>query len=495
MIATTTDTEPIVLSLFSGVGGLDLGFHAQGLEIAIAIEADENAASQYQKNFPKTKVIQEDISQVKVKDIAKLLDPQRPLIIIGGPPCQGFSQAGTREVDDPRNLMIGEFLRFVVELKPTFFIMENVTGVLIPRYKELIEGYRTSVTEAGYQLSEWVLNAVDFGVPQNRKRLFWVGGLEEKLIAPPPAYSEPTTVRAAIADLVGYDEATWTRDKRGEFAQYLLEIFPPITGWDESRLSNCQQTNHSLKVIKRFKATPNGQLEPISHFYRLDWEGVAPTVRAGGRDRHTATRPIHPQEHRVVTPREAARLQSFPDWFEFSTPKTHAHQQIGNAVPPLLAYFIAGVVKRSFPDPADSLVEQLNWLQQQLQEKDKVIEKLQANLEQLKKVNVLRDEELYSGAKVLVLEDDYWQGCTGVVTGRNGGGWWVNLDASCTGNDVISRVVFKARQLTANLPDFNSLVFQAHKQRYANENERLRFRLNGLQKRLEEFETNERKAS
>lgn len=354
MIPTPTN-QYLTISLFSGIGGLDLGFHSTGNQTVIAIEANLITASQYQKNFPQTKVLNQDIREVTPEQITQLLNTHhpnwknQPLIIIGGPPCQGFSQAGKRNPLDPRNELIGEYLKFVQALNPTCFLLENVPGLLAPRNQNLINQYRQTITTAGYDLSEWTLNAADYGVPQNRERLFWIGSKYGEILPPQP-YSQSTTITEALSDLYGLEsqlnfeqnETTWQSEKRGKYAHYLLELFPPPTNWNPAKLTGCQLTNHSPEVIKRFLTTANGEIDPISHSYRLAWDGVAPTIRAGGdTQRHTAVRPIHPESPRVVTVREAARLQSFPDWFEFSPSKINAHKQIGNAVPPLLAYQVA----------------------------------------------------------------------------------------------------------------------------------------------------------
>lgn len=351
---------PLILSLFSGIGGLDLVFHSTGDQIAIAIESNSTTASQYQKNLPQTKVLNQDIRKVTPKQIAQLLNTHhpnwqnQPLIIIGGSPCQGFSQAGKRNPLDPRNELIGEYLKLVQALNPTCFLLENVPGLLAPRNQNLINQYRQTITTAGYTLSEWQLNAADYGVPQNRDRLFWIGSKYGEILPPQP-YTQTTTVKEAIADIhilesqlnFHQDEITWQPEQRGEYAHYLLDLFPPPTEWNSTKLTGCQLTNHSPQVIQRFLTTANGEKEPISHSYRLDWNGVAPTLKAGGdAQRHTAVRPIHPESPRVITVREAARLQSFPDWFEFSSTKINAHKQIGNAVPPLLACQIATQIQQ-----------------------------------------------------------------------------------------------------------------------------------------------------
>ncbi|HEY9849111.1 MAG TPA: DNA (cytosine-5-)-methyltransferase [Leptolyngbyaceae cyanobacterium] len=339
--------RPQAISLYAGVGGLDLGMEAAGLKIALAIEKDPQTAAQYGVNFPNTPVLCSDITQLTAAEITSHIGNKNPIdLIIGGPSCQGFSRIGKRNPQDTRNSGIHHFVRLIKELHPRAFLMENVAGMRDERHAELVNHCWQQLLSHGYQIQEWRLNAADYRVPQSRERLFWVGCLDTSISVPQPA-KDKITVWDALFDLKPLEalldlnqdivETNW---QPGEYSQYLNNIFTPPTNWHPQQLTGCTLTDHSPEVITRFITTPYGEIEPISRLYRLDYQTQSHTLRAGTdseRGRHTAPRPIHPEYPRVITVREAARLSSFPDWFQFSPTKWRGHRQIGNAVPPLLA--------------------------------------------------------------------------------------------------------------------------------------------------------------
>lgn len=377
----------MAIDLFAGAGGFSLGIEQAGFDVAVAVEHDPIHGLVHAFNFPQTKVLCADIAQLSGQDIQKAVGEWAaknkpgsrsrhvPLskipidLVFGGPPCQGFSVIGKRQLDDVRNTLIFEFCRIVKELQPRYFVMENVPGLRMPKYSPILEQLMGEFEAAGYEITEpiQVLNAANFGVPQQRRRLFILGtqvGLNP-LIYPEPELRSPSqyiTVKDAIADLPNlddFDELHKTDcipltpeqlDKMHTAATLYVQKLRNLTSdlsnfaysrwWNSQLLTSSMQTQHTVTSIERFKETAAGKLEPISRLRRLDWQKPCHTLRAGtGSDRgaYTSPRPIHPEYPRVISVREAARLHSFPDWFRFHITKWHGFREVGNAVPPLLA--------------------------------------------------------------------------------------------------------------------------------------------------------------
>lgn len=316
------------VDLFSGAGGLSLGFEWAGFKCIAALDIYNEALETYKHNFPNTKVFKGDIrkSSVKktlvnfVKEYLKKTQQDTLDALIGGPPCQGFSLAGFRLVEDPRNNLYKDFLEIAYELQPKFIVIENVEGLRSFLNGKVEEKILMDLESIGYQPSVATLNAVWYGVPQYRKRVIFIAnklGIPNPY--PKPIYlpNEYKTVKEAIEDLINHPE-----DK--EFNH----IF----------------TRHKKETIEKLKIVPQGgNLYP--HFQdswkRPFWDKPAPTVKENHGGVH-----IHPLLPRVMTPRELARLQSFPDTFLFKGSKKHQLIQIGNAVPPLMAKAIALALKK-----------------------------------------------------------------------------------------------------------------------------------------------------
>lgn len=361
--------KPIGIDLFCGVGGLSLGFKQAGFDVAASVDNDPTNVEMYSKNFPESTCILADIAKMSGKEIRSMarIGNRRVHVVFGGPPCQGFSMIGKRRPDDARNSLIYEFARLVREIKPDYFVLENVPGILTGNMKSIVNSFIRRIRRAGYSIVEPIrtINALDFEVPQRRQRVVILGYSK---CLPAPSYSSlidtekarpnPPTVWDAIGDLVKinkdgtfYNEDTYT-GKFGSCSDYAKVLRGEVRVKDKfsppkrtgKGLTGCQLVSHSAETVRRFKMTAPGTVEPISHFYRLDKSGVAPTLRAGSdrsRGLFTAARPIHPTEPRCITTREAARLHSFPDWFQFHTKKCHAFRQIGNSVPPKMAKVLA----------------------------------------------------------------------------------------------------------------------------------------------------------
>lgn len=355
-------TTNYAVDLFAGAGGMSLGFQSVGFTMAAAVDVDPIHAETYGSNFPGVATMVADLAMTSgqsIRDAAGLGDTDLA-VVLGGPPCQGFSVGGRRLRSDPRNALIEQFARLVVELRPRYFVLENVVGILGGVSQDGALAAAIGVLEeGGYSVVRPIrsLNAADYGVPQRRRRVFVLGSRTD---AVPPDYPAPglphsltkrPTVGDAIMDLLAdQDERSDSGPKAvAEFATLMRGDFGRAEGGptpDHSPTGN-DVVSHSATVRDRFARTKAGERELVSRFHRLDLGGIAPTLRAGSdRDngRFTAPRPIHPLEPRCITTREAARLHSFPDWFEFNHTKWHGFRQIGNAVPPLLAAAVAGSV-------------------------------------------------------------------------------------------------------------------------------------------------------
>ncbi|EDX84112.1 C-5 cytosine-specific DNA methylase superfamily [Synechococcus sp. PCC 7335] len=360
------NNRPIAIDLFAGAGGLCLGFEQAGFDVPVAIEIDPIHAAVHRFNFPLCKVIPRSVKEVTGKEIlsvAKLSSQQPITAVIGGAPCQGFSVMGPRSLCDPRNELVKDFLRLVDELQPSYFVFENVKGLTCDRNRPVLEAIIDQIAAINYRLVDpWqVLNARNYGIPQNRERLFLVGARNNTClpIYPKPLKHSPTCTHA-LGDLPdveqfhslinkgevivclsqphsAYAARLRCQSRRGWYYGYRRQ-------WDPSLLTNSIRTNHSQQSRDRFARTPPGTREPITRFFRLPPDGVCNTLRAGtdsARGSFTSPRPIHYRYARCITVREMARLHGFPDWFRFHSTKWHGARQVGNSVPPPLARAIA----------------------------------------------------------------------------------------------------------------------------------------------------------
>ncbi len=364
--------RPIGIDLFAGAGGLSLAFEQAGFDVAAAIEIDPIHCAVHEFNFPHCAVVCTDIANTTGKKIREVggLNVAPIDVVFGGAPCQGFSLIGHRALDDPRNGLILEFMRLTVELDARYFVFENVKGLTIGKHRGLLDELIDAFDEKGYNVlvPYRVLNAADFGVPQDRRRLFLMGAKKGLRLPKYPEESKgpPTTVWQAIGDLPDPDDyeqlvesdvierAKFT--KSSEYAKLLRGLAKDLDdlsyprGWDPKRLTSSMRTEHTALSKRRFEKTKWGETEPVSRFLKLDPDGICNTLRAGtGSDRgaFTSPRPIHPYAPRCITVREAARLHSYPDWFRFHGTKWHGFRQIGNSVPPRLGRAVAAEVMRS----------------------------------------------------------------------------------------------------------------------------------------------------
>lgn len=359
-----------IIDLFAGVGGLSLGAARAGFNVAAAVEFDPRAVAYHALNFPSSKHFQEDVASFTGKRLLEQAGVGEGELtgLIGGPPCQGFSTIGLRSESDPRNELFLHFFRLVSETRPAFFLAENVPGLIQSRNKLIVE-QALSMVPADYVLLEpLILQASDYGAPTKRKRVFFIGydptkfspGLDRDFISASES-DENVTVARALSGIPILrknwltEDQSWRRvlrsTKSGKFEQRLHGHVPNGVGDPSSldrlnssgEVSGFLATAHTAETEARFKKLKAGKSDSISKCVRLDPQGYCPTLRAGTgpeRGSYQAIRPVHPTAPRVICPREAARLQGFPDWFQFHPTKWHSFRQIGNSVSPILSEHI-----------------------------------------------------------------------------------------------------------------------------------------------------------
>ena len=333
-----------VIDCFCGAGGLSLGFEKQGFEVAYAFDFAQDTINTYKNNphHHHGPAFVRDIHNVSKASIEADLghDLGRIDVIIGGPPCQGFSVQRRGDNEDPRNELVLEYVRLVKEIRPHVFVMENVGGILSERGKPFVRALFENLTAAGYSIQQKKLLASDYGVPQDRTRVIIVGELTNggntTFTYPEKNATPKKTVRDAISDLMYIDETKIANHKSDKLSPINLKRIQAITegqGRDslpEELQLECQKKNNGHRHLDTYG--------------RMAWDQPAPTITARF-DSFSRGRFGHPVLDRTITLREGARLQTFPDDFEFWGTKVEVAKQIGNAVPPVLAEHIASQVK------------------------------------------------------------------------------------------------------------------------------------------------------
>ena len=325
-----------ILSLFSGCGGLDLGFEKAGFDIPIANEFDKNIWKTFEVNHPQTKLLKEDIRKIDAKTLPKDIDG-----IIGGPPCQSWSEAGSlKGIEDDRGKLFFEYIRILKSVQPKFFLAENVSGMLADRHSEAVKNIIKMFEECGYDVSLTLVNAKDYGVAQERKRVFYIGFRKDLNIKFdfPKGSTEDDNNKITLRDII----------------------------WDlqDSAVPAGEKNQHNPNAINNNEYFI-GSYSPIfmSRNRVKSWDEQAFTVQASGRQCQ-----LHPQApkmikvdkndcrfvegkenlYRRMTIREVARVQGFPDTFKFVYNNTNdAYKMIGNAVPVNLAYEVACAIKKA----------------------------------------------------------------------------------------------------------------------------------------------------
>lgn len=361
-----------VIDLFCGVGGMTLGAARSGFKVIASVDNDPRTQLAFNKNFPNHKFLLTDISQLDGRNLLKEAQYEGHSIdgVIGGPPCQGFSRIGRRRPRDARNSLFCHFFRLVAELRPIFYVAENVLGICDAQFNTIRQNAFAKLQ--GYVNFEPLkLKASDYGAATSRERVFFIGILKERAnnfsanIFQAPLDVKKINVAAALQGLRRKINPEWqtekqgwrviTPQKSGLFWKKVSDDIPDGVGDtnairllnDEHRVSGCLGTNHTKAVVRRFDRLAEGRVDGPSRAVRLSRKGYCPTLRSGTGPEHgsfQALRPIHPTEARVITPREAARLQGFPDWFQFDSTKWHSFKQIGNSVSPILAEYVLGVI-------------------------------------------------------------------------------------------------------------------------------------------------------
>jgi DNA (cytosine-5)-methyltransferase 1 len=366
------NSNPIVIDLFAGAGGLSLGAARAGFKIVGAVEIDKHALNTHKNNFPQTIHLPLDISKLTGRKLLQSLNLHKNQLdgLIGGPPCQGFSTMGRMASDDSRSKLFGSFFRLVKEIHPRFFLAENVLGLLNQRFDHIREQAFDFVRNDYVLLPPLVVPAHEYGAPTSRTRVFFFGydpkrypsdiqlSDFQKQIIPDV---ERIRVKQALFGLsmdintdrldLNFHKMEYNiriNTKKGSFEDHISGMIPEGIGsqyaiskyLENQEVSGCIPTIHAPEIEIRYKNLSYGEQDPISRSIKLDPDGFCPTLRAGTgpeRGSYQAVRPIHYIQPRVITPREAARLQGFPDWFIFDNTKWHSFRQIGNSVSPIVA--------------------------------------------------------------------------------------------------------------------------------------------------------------
>ena len=356
-----------VIDLFCGCGGLSLGFLKDNHTIVKAVEFDKNIAAYLNHNHPDIDLIVDDIRNVDNENVFKT---NMADIIIGGPPCQGFSMAGARIregfIEDPRNFLFKSYFNVVKCVKPRAFVFENVKGILTMEkgqiFQQILDIFSNRELLGGdiYNLFYKVVKASDYGIPQDRERVIIIGIKNERpdietiwentkiqIQQEYPHFLDNVTIRDAIGNLPDATENGIINNPQpiSQYQQFL--------SCNNNEITNHNPTKHSALAVNRMERVGNGENFTVLNediksvhsgsYGRLSWDDHAQTITTRF-DTPSGGRFTHPDENRTITPREAARIQSFPDDFVFYGNRTTICKQIGNAVPPKLAFFLSKVI-------------------------------------------------------------------------------------------------------------------------------------------------------
>lgn len=339
------------LSLFSGCGGLDIGFEAAGFRTSLAVDTLEPATSTFRQNRPRIPVYgppheSGDIRELTPKALKALvnIEPEDLDMMIGGPPCQPFSVAAAQRFlsDDPRFKRVGfdsadkgqlifDYVRLIKQMRPKAFLIENVPGILTLDGGSGIEQVYLELERVGYTISDpFVLNAMNFGVPQSRVRAFVIGSLNGKRVTP------PTPSHGPVENLL--------QKRHVSVAQALYGL--------QDSVPNSEVRDHRRESIERYRRLLPGEREQLGRVDRLDPSRPSKTIIAGG-SKGGGRSHLHPFEARTISVRECARLQTFPDSFEFFGSIGRQFTLVGNAVPPLLGEILARQIRRDIFNSPD----------------------------------------------------------------------------------------------------------------------------------------------
>ena len=320
------------IDLFSGAGGFSLGFDNKNFQNIFSIDIEPNFCKTYKYNFPNHKLIEKDICELSDSDMQNLIKFEEIDVVIGGPPCQGFSIAGNigrKFVDDPRNRLFKEFVRVVKVIKPKFFVMENVARLYTHKKGETRNEIIKDFEKLGYKVDCKILNSADYGVPQIRNRAIFIGSAENIEIKFPVK---------GVEKYISVKEA--------------LSKYPKLESGQESSIPNHISMSHSAQMLKKMSYVTDGgdrneipvKIRPTSGDVRkyIKYASDKPSVCVTGDMRKI----FHYEQNRALTVRELAKLQSFPDNFVFKGNRISQQQQVGNSVPPKMAEAIAEIINK-----------------------------------------------------------------------------------------------------------------------------------------------------
>ena len=349
-----------VIDLFCGCGGLSYGFEMAGYRVLLGVDNWKDALITFQRNHAKSKIMYEDISLINGQDITDYIGCNRDDIdvIIGGPPCQGFSLSGKRDINDPRNKLYESFVRIVADIRPKAFLMENVPGIAKLYKGKVKEQILEDFTSIGYKVSvpERWLNAADYGVPQMRRRVFFVGLKDDYFEFPSPEYGGGFLYKPYITSEEAIGDLPLLDNEIGE--EGMPYTSPPMNDYQREMRKNSDAiynhiaTIHKPKTVDIISMVPDGgsykdlpkELWNVRRvniaWTRMNSKEPCFTIDTG-HNHH-----FHYKANRVPTVRESARIQSFPDDFIFAGGKVSQLRQVGNAVPPLLAKALAEKLKK-----------------------------------------------------------------------------------------------------------------------------------------------------
>jgi DNA (cytosine-5)-methyltransferase 1 len=346
-MGTLAEKRFVGVDLFAGAGGMSLGAQLAGIDVRLAVEIDPYAAATYKQNHPHTQVIVGDVSKIRDINVSK---KGKESVLFGGPPCQGFSTSNqrTRSRDNPSNWLFKEFVRCARLWKPDWVVFENVRGIVETEHGVFLEMILKELRKAGYMCSFGVLCASDYGVPQVRSRFFLIGSRHGIAVTmPEPTTSKPVTVQQAIADLpslpngADIDFVSYPRKARSGYAKAMRN--------GQTGCNGHLVTKNANHIVQRYGyIPPGGNWEDIPHNLMSNYADPTrchtgiyrrlcpnqPSVVLGNYRKNML---IHPWEDRGLSVREAARLQSFPDYYEFLGSIGFQQQQVANAVPSLIA--------------------------------------------------------------------------------------------------------------------------------------------------------------
>lgn len=344
------------IDVFSGAGGFSCGLEMAGFNCVLGVDFNKHAMTTFARNHKNAYPFCGDITKFSNKDIKKVLGDTKVNLVVGGPPCQGFSTVGPGNPEDSRNRLFMEFVRIVRLTKPEYVVIENVTGLLAKKNEETLKAIFKKFGSLGYNMDVQVMSSQNYGVPEKRRRTIFIGSrVNEKIQFPKKThdtiiaktYREPVTVGKAFEDLKAPNGELYNHDLASAQVSSKIDIkrlkrIPEGKGIRYERDEKAYLTP-SLKLGVDWQTIREGRFRQTK-YQRLDRNSVSPTIMT---HRHSY---YHPVENRYLTQREAAKIQSFPNDFVFEGPLSAQWRQIGNAVPPLMAKSIGQAIKKMYKE-------------------------------------------------------------------------------------------------------------------------------------------------